>query len=267
MGIHIGRDHNLRGVTYAEPALSVLGLDLVTVAHPVPIPAPEGSRVVHTDGVDSLDLKASSLKAVHNETKRGTGIGTGEDVLVHEETPDQVLVLPRLAETGDLQEESTVVVKHVIDLRQESREVADTDVLSHLETGDVLISTLNTRSIPVITADDAALILLNTSLAEAVVTPGSLVAAESDTGDMSAVVSGGVLGEGSPSAAKIKDLVTGLDANLLTNDSQLVVLELLEALFLVDITDDTGGVNHAGTEEPSVEIITSIVVITDLLLV
>ena len=251
----------------AEPALAVLGLDLVTVAHPVPVPAPEGGRVMHTDGVDGLDLKAGTLEAVHNETERGTGVGTGEDILVHEQTPDQVLVLPRLAETSDLQEESTVVVEHVVNLGQERREVADTDVLGHLETGDLLVSTLNTGSIAVVTAQNATLGLLNTGLAETVVTPGSLVTTKGDTSNVSTVVGGSVLGEGTPATAEIEDLVTGLDANLLTYNSQLVILELLKSLLLVDITDNTGGVDHAGTEEPSVEVITPVVVVTDLLLV
>lgn len=105
--------------TYAEPSLAVLGLDLVAVTHPVPVPAPESGRVVNTDGVNSLDLETGGLKAVHDKAKRGTGIGTGEDVLVHEQTPDEVLVLPRLADTSDLQEEDTIVVEHVVNLAQE----------------------------------------------------------------------------------------------------------------------------------------------------
>lgn len=251
----------------AEPALAVLGLDLVTVAHPVPVPAPEGSRVVHTDGVDGLDLESGTLKTVHDETKRGTGISTGEDVLVHEKTPDKVLVLPRLAETSDLQEESTVVVEHVVDLREERREVTNTNVLGHLETGDLLVSTVDTGSITVVGADNATLALLNTGLAETVVTPGCLVTTKSDTGDVSAVVSGRVLSESSPATAKIENLVTGLDTDLLTNNGQLVVLKLLKGLLLVDITNNTGGVDHAGTKEPSVEVVTAVVVVTNLLLV
>lgn len=251
----------------AEPTLAVLGLDLVLVAHPVPVPAPESGGVVDTDGVNSLDLESGTLKFVHDETKRGRGIGTGEDVLVHEQTPDKVLVLPGLAETSDLQEEGTIVLEHVIDLRQESREVTDTDVLGHLETGDLLVTALNTGSIAVVGAQNTRLVLLNASLAETVVTPGSLVAAESDTGNLGAVVDGGVLGKGAPATAEIENLVTGLGADLLTDDGQLVVLQLLERLLGVDIADNTGSVDHAGAKEPGVEVITSVVVVTDLLLI
>ena len=251
----------------AEPSLAVLGLDLVTVAHPVAVPAPESGGVVNTDGVDTLDLETSSLEAIHDEAKRGTGISTGEDVLVHEKTPDEVLVLPGLAETSDLQEEDTVVVEHVINLGQERAEVADTNVLSHLETGNLLVATIDTGSITVVGAQDTALGVLNASLAETIVTPGGLVAAKSDTGNVGAIVNRSVLGKGTPTTAQIENLVTRLSTDLLTDDGQLVVLQLLERFFLVDVANDTGGVDHAGTQEPSVEVVTAVVVVTDLLLV
>lgn len=220
-----------------------------------------------TNGVNSLDLKAGTLKAVDDEAKRSRGISTGEDVLVHEQTPDEVLVLPRLAETSDLQEEDTIVIEHVIDLGQERREVADTDVLSHLKASNLLVATLNAGSITVVGADDAALRLLNASLTETVVTPSSLVTTKSDTSNVSTVVSRGVLGESAPATAKVEHLVARLDTNLLANDGQLVVLELLKGLLLVDVADDTGSVDHAGAKEPSVEVVTAVVVVTDLLLV
>lgn len=251
----------------AEPALSVLGLNLVLVTHPVSVPAPEGGRVVDTDGVNTLDLETSALKTVDDEAKRGRSVSTGEDVLVHEETPDEVLVLPGLAETSDLEEEDTIILKHVVNLGQEGREVADTDVLGHLETGDLLVTALNTGRITVIGANDTALRFLNASLTETIVTPGSLVAAKSDTGDLSAVVDGGVLSKSTPATAKVKHLVTGLDANLLTDNSKLVILQFLKSLFAVNVADDTGGVDHARAKEPSVEVVTSVVVVTDLLLV
>lgn len=222
---------------------------------------------MNTNGVDGLDLKASGLEAVHNEAKGSTGISTGEDVLVHEQTPDEVLVLPGLAETSDLQEENTVIVEHVIHLGEEGGEVTDTNVLSHLETGDLLVTTVNTGSIAVVGAQDTRLGFLDASLAEAIVTPGSLVAAKSDTGDVGAVVNRSVLGKGAPAAAKVKNLVARLDTNLLANDSQLVVLELLKSLLLVDVADDTRGVDHAGAKEPSVEVVTAVVVVTNLLLI
>jgi hypothetical protein len=42
---------------------------------------------------------------------------------------------------------------------------------------------------------------------------------------------------------------------------------LLEGLLLVDIRNDTGGVDHTWAQEPAVEVIASVVVVTDLLLI
>ena len=145
--------------------------------------------------------------------------------------------------------------------------MTDTNVLGHLETGNLLVATLNARGVTVVGADNAALGFLNASLAETIVTPGSLVTTESDTSDVSTVVNGGKFSKGTPAAAKVEHLVTGLNSNLLTDDSQLVILELFKSLFLVDVADDTRGVDHTRAEEPSVEVITSVVVVTDLLLV
>lgn len=253
--------------TYAEPSLAVLGLDLLTVAHPVTVPPPESGRVVNANGVNALDLKTGTLEFVDNEAKRSASVGTGEDVLVHEKTPDEILVLPRLAETSDLQEEDTIVIKHVVDLGQEAGEVAHTDVLSHFKTGDLLVASGNTWSITVVQAVDAALRVFDTGIAETIVTPGSLVTTKSDTSNVSAIVDRSVLGQGTPATAKVQNGVARLKTNLLANNGKLVVLELLKSLLFVDVTDQTGGVDHARTQEPSVEVVASVVVVADLFLI
>lgn len=71
-------------MTYAEPPFAVLGLDLVLVGHPVPVPPPKSGRVVNADGVARLDLETSTLKLVDEPSKRSRGISTREDVFVHE---------------------------------------------------------------------------------------------------------------------------------------------------------------------------------------
>lgn len=57
-------------MTYPEPPLAVLGLDLLAVAQPVAVPAPQGGRVVHADGVDALDLEPGGLEAIDDEADR-----------------------------------------------------------------------------------------------------------------------------------------------------------------------------------------------------
>jgi len=251
----------------AVPAGTVLSVDLILVAEPVAVPPPKGSRVVDTDCVGHLDLEAGTLKSVDNEAQRSRGVGTGEDVLVHEETPGEVLELPCLAETSDLKEESTIILKHVIDLTEERTQVTDTNVLSHLETCDLVVATRGNRDLTVIHAQNLRLILLNANPLEAVVAPGGLVAAKCDTSDVSAVVGRGELGKSSPTAANVEHLLAPLEADLLTYDSHLVVLKLFERLLLVDVGDDTGGVDHARAEEPAVEVVAAVVVVTDLFLV
>lgn len=77
------------GMAYPEPSGAVFGLNLLTVCHPVSVPPPESSAVVDSNGIDALNLKTSSFKLIDEPTKRGRGIGTGEDIFVHEKTPER----------------------------------------------------------------------------------------------------------------------------------------------------------------------------------
>lgn len=251
----------------AEPSLAVLGLDLLAVGEPVTVPPPEGSRVVNTDGVNVLDLETGALELVDNPSKRSGSVSAREDVLVHEKTPGQVLVLPSLTETGVLEEENTIVVKHVVNLLQEAGEMADTNVLRHLKTGDLLVTTHGNGNITVVHAENLALLLGNTGLAHAAVTPSGLVTAESDTSNVGAILLTGEAGKSTPATANVEHGIALVKTDLLTDHSKLVVLELLKSLLAVDVGDDTRSVDHTRTKEPAVEVITTVVVVTDLLLI
>lgn len=48
-------------------------------------------------------------------------------------------------------------------------------------------------------------------------------------------------------------LVGRLEVELVADDGELVVLELFEGLFLVDVEDDAGGVDHTRAKEPMQE--------------
>ena len=145
--------------------------------------------------------------------------------------------------------------------------MTDTDVLGHLQTSNLLVPTSNGGSITVVHAQNLALRFFNTSFAKTVVSPFGLVAAEGDSSNVSIIVDRSEFSQGTPATAEIEEGVTGLKTNLLADNGQLVVLELLKCLFLVDVADDTGGVDHTRTQEPSVEIVTTVVVITNLFLV
>lgn len=222
---------------------------------------------MNTNGVNALDLKAGALESVDEESKRSRGVSTREDILVHEKTPCEILILPALAKTGDLEEEDTLIIQHAVNLLEESLEVTNTNVLGHLETSNLLVATIRDRDIAIVHAENLALLLGNTSLAHGAVAPGSLVAAESDTSNLGAKVDAGEASEGAPAAANVKEGLTLLEIDLLAHNRKLVVLELLEGLLLGDVRDDTRSVDHARTEEPAVEVITAVVVVTDLLLI
>lgn len=84
---------------------------------------------------------------------------------------------------------------------------------------------------------------------------------------MSSILGAGEFGQCAPTAADIKKRIARLETNFLTDNCQLVVLKLFECLFFVNIADKTGSVDHAGTEEPTVEVIAAVVVIADLFFV
>lgn len=233
-------------VTYAEPPDAVLGLHLVLVGHPVSVPPPEGGRIVHANGVDVLDLKSSTFQLVDEPAQRSGSVRTWEDVLVHEQAPDEVLVLPRLSKTSDLQEEDTVVVQHVVNLLQELGEVTDTDMLGHLKAGDLVVAALRDWDVPVVHAQDVTLLLRYTDLAHGVIAPGRLVAPKGDTSSLRAVIGTGKAGQGAPAAANIQEPFALLETDLLAYNSQLVVLELLKALLGVDVGDNSGRIDHTG---------------------
>lgn len=249
----------------AEPLFAIGGSDRLLVRHPVQVPAVDSGRVMDSDGVDVLDLETSALELLDDPVQGHGGISTGEDVLGHEETPDEVLVLPSSTETGNLEVKETVIVEHILNLEQELVELADSDVLSHLETGDLV--PLLAGDITVIHTLDAGLMGGDAVLLDAVVSEGGLVQAEGDTSRVRSVVLSSIGGEGTPTASDIEMTLALLELDLLADELQLVVLHLFESLLLCDVTHNTGGVDHAGSKEGSVEVIASVVVVADLVLV
>ena len=253
--------------THPEPLLAVLCLDLVLVGEPVAVPAPDGGGVVHADGVDALDLEADALEAADEEPKRRAGVGAGEDVLVHEQAPNQVLVLPAAAQARDLQKEHAVIIQHIVNLLEERREVAHADVLGHLEARDLVVAADGHGDVAVVGADDAALGLGHAVLAQAGVAPGGLVAAERHAGGAGAVPRRGVPRQRPPPAPDVQQRVVGVEPDLLAHHGQLVVLQLLQRLFFVDVADQPARVHHAWPKEPPVEVVAAVVVVAHLLFV
>jgi len=239
-----------------------------------------------SDSIDALNFETSALKFINEPTKRGRSISTREDIFVHEKPPDKVLLkpmsvifehpkqenfyylkLPRLSQTSDLQEEDSIILEHVVDLTQEGSKVSDTNVFGHFQASNLIIPSSGDRGIAVIHAQNLRLRFLNSIAAEARVPPCGLVAAKSDTGNVGAIVPGSETSESAPSAAKVEHTITILEINFLANDLEFVVLELFERFLLVDVGNNTRSVDHAWAQEPAVEVITAIIMVTNLLFV
>ena len=266
----------------AVPALAVLSLDGVGVAEPVAVPAPEGARVVHADRVDAgdqvimmslllrlldspLDLPSGALEAANVVGKRGGGVGAGKDVLVQEKPPDEVLVLPCLTQTRELDIHSAVVLKHIIALTEERRKPANANMLTHLELGNLV--EFPRRDVTIVHAQEVALAFGDARAAQDVITPGGLITGEGSARDVGAVIDAGELGKGPPAATDVQKGLSLLESELLTDDGHLIILHLLERLLACGVGADTARVDHAGSKEPRVVVVAAVVVGADLLLV
>lgn len=97
-----------------------------------------------------------------------------------QQTPVEVLELPVGPDARNLEHEQAVVVEQVVHLAEELSVAADTDVLGHLETGDLVEVALLLGDVAVVHAEDPALGLGHTVGAQSLVTEFGLVLRESD---------------------------------------------------------------------------------------
>lgn len=132
---------------------------------------------MHPNRIHALDLEPRPLQLIDKPPQRRARVRAGEDVLVHEQAPDQIFILPALAQPRDLQEEDAVVVEHVVDLLQERREVPHPDVLGHLEAGDLLVAARGHGDVAVVHTQNPALAFVDPSFAHRAVAEGGLVPA------------------------------------------------------------------------------------------
>ena len=247
-----------------EPSSAVLRLDFVLVRHPVPVPPPQSRGIVHTHGIHALDFETSPFELVDHEAQRRRSIGAREDVLVHEEPPNQIFVLPCLSQTSNLEEKDAVIVKHVVNLGQERAEMANTNMLRHFQASYLLVAATRHGDVSVVHAKNITLVFRDASLSEAIVPPSGLIASKGDASRLSIIIDRGIFGKSSPAASNIKHFLPIFETDLLADHSKLVILQLLQCFLSVDIADDSRSVNHAWAEKPSVEIITTVVMVTNL---
>lgn len=212
-----------------------------------------------------LDFETGALETANVEAEWSRGIRSGKDVLVQEQAPNEVLVLPRLSQARELDVHGSVILEHTVALAEEGGKATNTNVLSHLKLGNLV--ELGADNVAVIAAKDAALLLRDTNLLERVVTPFSLVASNSDTSNLCAIVDTCESSEGSPATANVEHGLALLETDLLAHNGHLVILHLLEGLLTGGIRNDTGRVDHAWSQEPCVVVIAAVVVGAHLLVV
>lgn len=256
-----------KGANYPKPSLTIFHFDLLLVADPIAVPSPQRSRVMHPNRIHPFHLEPRPLQLIDKPPQRRARVRAGEDILVHEEPPDQVLVLPALAQPRDLQEEDAVVVEHVVDLPQERREVPHAHVLGHFQAGDLAVAARGYGDVAVVHAQNPALAFFDPRFAHRVVAEGGLVPTQRHARGVGAVLRAGVFGKGAPAAANVEEGFAGLERDLFADDGELVVLELFEGFFGVDVGDYAAGVDHTGAEEPAVEVVAAVVVVADLFFV
>lgn len=104
-------------------------------------------------------------------------------------------------------------------------------------------------------------------LAQAVLAELGLLLSQGDTSNIAAKILSSIGSERAPSTANIKKGIFRLEFELMTNESKLVILELLEGFLLVFVGYNARGIDHSWTEEPGVEVIASVVVVSNLGLV
>ena len=223
------------------PPVTVLLDNLVLVADPVLVPAIDSCRVVNAKNIDVFNLKSSGLDLVDDPSERTRGICTGEDVLVHEDTPtqlersltmrwsyvwkpvpDEILVLPVGTNASDLEDKDAIVVEKVIDLPEERLVPANSNVLgtttvrslgeesrvcihlSHLETNDLREGTLLRRNFSVVHAENAGTTGITVVGPDPFVTELGLILAESNTSNFAVVVLVSESGKGTPSTSNVE---------------------------------------------------------------
>ncbi len=151
------------GATDPEPSLTVFGGDGLAIADPVSVPAPNGSRIVDADGIDAVQSLVSHLRLPllrrHQEAlvigthlltsnpapSRLRTVGStaawrhrhhGRCTLFRNRPQIKSSYCHALSQARQLHVHRAVVLEHVVALAEEAGELADANVLAHLQLGD-----------------------------------------------------------------------------------------------------------------------------------
>jgi hypothetical protein len=124
--------------------------------------------------------------------------------------------------------------------------------LGHFQRGNLVESTGTVLNLAEVFAENPRSGGIDTIVFDTLVTELGLVACESNASSIAAVVLRSESDKSAPTASNVKVTITGLKSELLADGNQLVVLELLKSFLVLEILDDTAGVDHARAEEPEI---------------
>jgi len=94
---------------------------------------------MHPKDINVFHLETGTLELCYDPAKGARGIGTREDIFVHEQAPNKVFVLPGRTNTSDLENEDAVIVEQVVYLAKEGTVAADTNMLEKAQSVIVYI--------------------------------------------------------------------------------------------------------------------------------
>ena len=242
----------------AEPALAVLRENRGAVAQPVVVPVSDRQAVVRAHVFDRVRLPARLLHRRQHRRRTQARVGAREDVLVHEQAPDQIFGTQSTAQSSPLQVEQPVVSQKIGDVAVERLEALDADVFHHFEAGDLVVGARG--SIAVVEAEHAGAVR-DAPVLRPLVAELRLPLGNRHAGRVGAVRARGVARERSPAAADVEEPFAALQLQLLADEVHLVVLRLLQRL--AGVQEERRRVDHAVAEEPAVEVVAAIVVLAD----
>lgn len=148
-----------------------------------------------------LDFPTSALNEMDIPGEWSRGISSRKDKFVYEHAPNKILELPRLPQAGNLEIKDTIVFKQIVHLTKERSDLPNAHMFRHLEAGNLVV--LPSRDIPIIHAENLALLLRHAGVAKPFVAPSRLVLTERDTCHFCTVINASENGKRTPSTANI----------------------------------------------------------------
>jgi len=124
--------------------------------------------------------------------------------------------------------------------------------LGHFQRRNLVESTRTVLNLAEVLAENPSSCRVDAIVLNALVTELGLVAGESDASSIAAVVLSSESDESAPTTSNVEITITRLKPELLADNGQLVVLELLKGFLVLEILDDTAGVDHTRAEEPEI---------------